>query len=348
MASFRRTAVAISWSWRSTGSRGRSSIGTISTKQRYWVSDTAVPTASATSEAPATRLHPLVTSNVSTLRETCFLSLLSDQHYYARDHKVNGEMFFPGAGFLEIACVNGTIAGEGTVTSIRDIVWMEPLRFSGGTVSVKTFLKANGHGTEFVIVSFNEENERIVHSEGRLLQGPVKPAPRAVSIADLKQQCGRSLQGAMCYREFEKFGFRYGPAFRTLQELYVGSNFALSKLQLAAELSHDFDQYLLHPCLIDGAMQTVIGVAGEAESDTPYLPFALDEVEILRPVPRVCYAYAELAPSEHGRADIKRFNIQLLNESGEVLVRLNSFYVRALVSAEASRAGHSSGALVSE
>lgn len=315
------------------------------------MSDAHVAEKHVTGKQPPAQLHPLVTNNVSTLRETCFASLLSEEQYYARDHKVNGEMFFPGAGFVEMACASGAIAGEQAVSSIRDIVWIQPLRFTAGGALVKTFLKANGNSTDYVIVSFNEDNERVVHSEGRLLHGAARKHDESdvIAIAELKQRGGKSLQGAMCYREFEKFGFRYGPTFQTIQELYVGSNFALSKLCLAPELRHDFEQYILHPCLIDGALQTVIGIAGEAESDTPYLPFALDAVEILRPLPETCYAYAELATSEHSsRPDIKQFNIRLLSESGDVLVKLNNFYVRALLSPPTGRHGHASNVLVSE
>jgi hypothetical protein len=110
-----------------------------------------------------------------------------------------------------------------------------------------------------------------------------------------------------------------------MQELYVGSGFALSRLSLAEELKDDFDQYILHPCIIDGALQTVIGIARGAESDTPYLPFALGEVEILRPLTQTCYAYVEHAASDSTSSDVKQFNIRLLSESGDVLVKLNNF-----------------------
>ena len=325
-------------------------------KERYWVSD-ALPAGaavaraeSATTTATATaRLHPLVEHNASTLREVRFASSLSGAQYYGRDHQVGTEMFFPGAGFLEIACVSGSIAGEAAVTRIEDIVWNQPLRLTGGEHRVHTFLKSNGNAAEFVIVSYDEEQEPVVHSEGRVLYGaPSRVGQRtAYCLPELLARTQRTVQGDDCYRQLAAFGLRYGPSFQTIERLHVGPGFALAHLVLAAELSAGFDQYILHPCLIDGALQAVIGIAQGGEQDTPYLPFALDEVEIVRPLSETCYAYVEQADGGAG-ADIRQFNIRLLSETGDVLVRLNNFYVRALRATHSSNKEQANNLLLSE
>jgi hypothetical protein len=75
---------------------------------------------------------------------------------------------------------------------------------------------------------------------------------------------------------------------------------------------------------------------GGLTSPTPYVPFALDEIDIVRPIPQVCYALAELAGSrEQNYAGVRKFNIRLLNEGGEVLVTFKNLFVRALANAEA-------------
>ncbi|MET0497717.1 MAG: type I polyketide synthase [Steroidobacteraceae bacterium] len=327
-------------------------------KERYWVSDSPVPKKPVLEkqiavEPKTAKLHPLVSRNVSTLKEVCFSSSLSVKEYYARDHQVNGESFFPGAGFLEIACVNGTIAGEASVTRIKDILWIQPLRLTTEDHLVKTFLMSNGNETEYVIVSFNDDNERVVHSEGRLSyerqskHGDEAQAP--YSIEALKNRAEKNLSGSACYRQFEDFGFRYGPCFRTIQELHIGSDFALSRLDLTEELKGDFEQYILHPSIIDGALQTAIGIATGGEPNTPHLPFAVDEVEILQPLTETCYVYVEHAVSENPvNSEIKQFNIRLLGENGDVRVKLNNFYVRALRNTPALEGDEADGLLLTE
>ncbi|ATQ76808.1 hypothetical protein CR152_21515 [Massilia violaceinigra] len=327
-------------------------------KERYWVSDTSGVATSgvakpAAAAAPAAQLHPLVSSNASTLREVSFASSLSGDEFYGRDHQVHGERFFPGAGFLELACVTGTIAGEDSVVRIEDIVWVQPLKLGKDAQQVKTFLKAIGSSTEFVIVSFDDDNERVVHAEGRMSHGPASrhvdgEAP-AYSIPQLKQRAGKTVHGADCYSQLASAGFHYGPCFQTIQELHIGSDFVLSRLQLADELRASFDQYILHPSIIDGALQTVVGMAAGETPDTPYLPFALDDVEMLRPLPETCYAYVEHAGTAHAaNQDIKQFNIFLLSESGDVLVKLNNFSLRALPKMHAAQSAGTSSLVLPE
>jgi polyketide synthase PksL len=150
-------------------------------------------------------------------------------------------------------------------------------------------------------------------------------------IRALKTQCARSQPGAAYYSELRKRGLDYGPTFQTIQEIYLDQNHALSRLKIADQSKGEFDQFILHPSLIDGALQTVAGLLGGLESGTPHVPFALDEVDIVHPVPQTCYAYAEYADSRgHDRGGVGRFNIRLLNESGEVLIRIKNLYVRPL------------------
>jgi len=301
-------------------------------RERYWVSDSPAPKKRLTAGTKTDQLHPLVARNVSTLKDVCFASFLSGQEYYGRDHLVNGERFFPGAGFLEIACISGTIGGEGSVTRIEDIVWVQPLRLGTGDQLVEIFLKTIGDSVEYVIISFDDDNERVVHSEGRLVYGADSlgdSEPASYPVSEIRARAGKTLSGSHCYQQLESLGFHYGPAFQTIQELYVGKDFALSRLELTAALQADFDQYILHPCIIDGALQTVLGMAADEQPDSLYLPFALGAVEILRPVMSTCYAYVEPAARDASASpEIKLFNIRLLSENGEVLVNLENFYVR--------------------
>jgi len=291
---------------------------------------------------PQPQLHPLISHNCSTLRGISFSSSLSDTAFYAVDHKVNDEGIFPGAGFVEMACISGNVAGEQRVRKIKDIVWIQPLSFRTGPQKLRTVLTDLGDIVEYVISSFDDDHEAIVHSEGRLVyrNGAADRAEAGdrFSIQALMAQCARSEGGAAYYDRFRKYGFDYGPSFQTIQEIFITDAFALSRLKLPAHLAGDFGQFILHPSMIDGALQTAAGLGGGAESATPRLPFALDEVEIVHPVPQICYAYAESAdPPGQDHAGVRKFNIRLLNESGGVLVKFENLYLRPLARPLTSR-----------
>jgi acyl transferase domain-containing protein len=319
-------------------------------RERYWITDLlgaqaplpayldlSIPERRTPSTA---QIHPLISCNSSTLNEVSFSSLLPDTAFYAVEHKVNGERIFPGAGFLEMACISGNIAGERRVRKIRDIVWVQPLIFRTGPKTLRTSLKLIGGGVEYAILSEDDVNEMIVHAEGRLgFSGDrTKPAGALADTEDripiqaLKAQCGSLQNAAAFYRKFSDYGLQYGPSFQTLQEIYINGAFALSKLEIPDHLKGAFDQFILHPSMIDGALQTIAALAGGAELTTPHLPFALDELDIFRPLHQTCYAYAECADS-HSRnhTGVRKFNIRILNESGDVLIAFKNLYVRPLV-----------------
>ncbi len=301
-------------------------------RERYWVTDSLVPEKPALSTA---RLHPLIAYNSSTLREVSFTSSLSDTAFYAADHKVHDESIFPGAGFLEMACISANMASEQKVRKITDVVWIQPLRFRTGAQSVRTVLRKSGDDVDYEISSLDDENETIVHSEGRVAfaNGSADPADaeERIAIQALKAQCVGSEDRAVYYETFRAYGLQYGPSFQTIQELYVNGSFALSRLKIAEHLKDEFGQFILHPSIIDGALQTVGGLMRGGDAATPYLPFALDEIDLVRPVAQTCYAYAERADVHvQNRGGVMKFNIRILNESGDVLIKIKNLYVRPL------------------
>lgn len=315
-------------------------------RERYWVSD-GVPSGKIESKSTSSgvvRLHPLVSRNSSTLREVSFTSDISDTEYYAVDHKINGNRLFPGAGYLEMACVAGNIAGDDRVRTIRDIVWIQPLLLENGPAKLRTLLKPVGDSTEYEVVSLDEYGETVVHCEGRVQfteNKSIQSTP-ALSIDTLRGQYSKLSSAENYYQIFANNGVQYGNSFRPIQDVYSNHSTALARLVLADNLVDGFDEYVLHPSLIDGALQTVMVLIGDSDSGTPYLPFALDELEIFKPLSNNCYAYAEIDDDDGvGPADLKKFNIRILNEYGQLLVRMNHFYVRALTpspsAGEASR-----------
>ncbi len=304
-------------------------------KERYWLSDENNSPQRFNSDINNNRLHPLISYNTSTVKEVSFSSLLSDNDFYAKDHQVNNQKVFPGAGFLEMAYIAGNIAGENKISKIKDVVWVQPLQFEQTSRIVHTYLKPKGNCIEYIIASMNHDNDKVVHAEGKLVtQGCEKHTlenEQCIQVNKLKEKCVNYQDGSYYYNLFKKFGFNYGNSFRTIQEFHSNGSFAISKLKLADSLRNEFDNFILHPSIMDGALQSVIGLVNDTDSATPYLPFALDEVEILRPLIHTCYAYVEFANEENrNKSDIKKFNIKLLNETGDILVNMKNFYVRAL------------------
>ncbi|WP_460732712.1 SDR family NAD(P)-dependent oxidoreductase [Lysobacter tyrosinilyticus] len=302
-------------------------------RDRHWAVDfTAMEAAPASTPS---RLHPLISHNASTLERVCFDAALVGDQYYARDHRIQGQAVFPGAGFIEMACIAATVAGERRVRRLKDIYWVQPLSLTDPQQDLKIGLSnATGDSVEFVVTTVDDDHERVVHCEGRAVfddrSGPESSSRE--SLTEWRQRCGESHDGERYYKRFQRLGFDYGPTFRVIDEVAIGNGCALAKLVLEPSLTKDFEQYVLHPCLIDGALQTVVALLAADEGGVPHLPFAIDEIEILGSLTPRCLVLVERAGNNaDASTGILVFNVHILSESGETLVKITNFYVRALV-----------------
>ena len=185
----------------------------------------------------------------------------------------------------------------------------------------------------------DDEQEEVVHCEGRAIfqNGHAPGHSMPPSLPEWRQRCRDRRDGAFYYELFRRMGFDYGPSFRVIDEVATGDGCAMARLELHAEQAEDFEQYVLHPCLIDGALQTVVALLASGEGGVPHLPFAIDEIESLGGLAQRCYVLAERTGGERDpHAGILQFNIHIVSDSGEPLVKITNFYVRALLPPDAA------------
>jgi hypothetical protein len=83
---------------------------------------------------------------------------------------------------------------------------------------------------------------------------------------------------------------------------------------------------------------SAVRVADPLDQRVAHLPFAIDEIEILGSLTPHCHALVERVGDAHGGSGgILQFDIHILSESGESLVKITRFHVRALVPPAPSR-----------
>ncbi|WP_448709409.1 SDR family NAD(P)-dependent oxidoreductase, partial [Achromobacter sp. AGC25] len=146
-------------------------------------------------------------------------------------------------------------------------------------------------------------------------------------MAALRAQCGRTINRADCYARFASMGLAYGASFQSLTQLQVGENLAVGALQWPAPAPADDDPvYGLPPSLLDGALQTSLGLMPEEAG--PTVPFAVQSVEQWLPVP--VPAYAVVRPAAGDSAAVRKLQVEIVDPQGRVAVRLSGFSSRAV------------------
>ena len=84
------------------------------------------------------------------------------------------------------------------------------------------------------------------------------------------------------YENLRQRGLEYGPAFRTIPELRAQGPESLGPIAFAGESDPLAERYIVHPTVLDGALQ-ILGTAltGEGEGGA-YLPVGSESLRLLK------------------------------------------------------------------
>ncbi|MEK4316339.1 type I polyketide synthase [Bacillus sp. FSL P4-0334] len=291
-------------------------------KDRYWVTKADVSldkTGSAKSEKAA-RLHPLLHTNTSTFTAQRFTSVFSGHEPFFADHIVNGKPVLPGAAALEMARSAVTFAAEdlpGGKTGVRlkQIVWLRPVTAlsEGVTLHVKLQPEENG---DIAFEAYAEGEEPLVFFQGKAVLEETERAP-VLDVEAVQARCGgRHLSKAECYEAFDSLGITYGPSHQALDAVYAGNGEVLAKLTLPPSAREEKEPFILHPSMLDAALQASIGLvlSDGSASGRPFLPFALQDMQVFSACRETMWAVLSSADGA--------YHIELCDENGAVCVRL--------------------------
>ncbi len=288
-------------------------------RERYWVPESPV-TDRRKSELGAPHLHPLVHRNVSTLTQTKFESSFDGHEFFFEEHQVRGEKILPGVAYLEMASAAIRMALEGAPFGLANIAWMRPLSADRAR-KVTIRLVRDGDDIRFEILSGDGET---LHAQGKAVRNRA-PEVRRQDLAAVRVRCPETESPNAIYGRCAEAGLKLGDGFRTIRSVWFGENEALARLELPATFGRTSHEFILHPGLMDGALQAT-AVFGRGQAVDLPVPFAVAEVLFHR-VGSNCYAHVRRGLEENG---LLRFDVSLIEDSGEVLAELKGLTMRLL------------------
>jgi len=294
---------------------------------RYWVSKAIEKGAT---QGKLKKLHPMIDWNTSTLEVQRFTTLLNGDEFYLCDHEIEGNKLLPGVVYIEMARAAAEISGLKSVHQLKDVLWTRPIISDKRLQEVHISLNPESNGIVYEISTMNENEEAIIHGQGRLLLENSVSLNTKVDLEAIKARCTKQLSASECYNAFNVIGFNYGRSFQAIENLYVGEGEVLASLELPKHLIDNFSEFGFHPSILDGALQAILGF-GNGESNGIYVPFALGEIELVKPLKESCYSHVTINTDS---IKIRKFNVVIIDEEGEVLARIKDFSLRALINQE--------------
>ena len=128
------------------------------------------------------------------------------------------------------------------------------------------------------------------------------------------------------YERLQAVGLEYGAGHRAIEWVERGRGELWAQLSVPASVARDFDQYVLHPSVMDGALQACVGLLEGYAAGVALVPYALERVASGAGCTPRMGAWVRLQPSVG--ASIGKLDIDLCDEQGQVCVQLRGFTAR--------------------
>jgi polyketide synthase PksL len=285
-------------------------------RESYWVS--AAPMNAA---PPSGVLHPLVQRRLTDSPTGVeFAASFQGTEFFLAGHRISGRRTLPGVAYLEMALAANRLAGREPNVVLSRVTWLRPLIVEGET-SVLVRLTDLEPGWRFEVRS---GDDRTLYAEGSIRPSDAG-AERRADLAAIRARCRRHESGEAIAARCAEAGLELGAGFRGLRDLWFSDDEALSLIELPESALARAGDFLAHPILLDGALQTTAALGDGRGSGIP-VPFAIEEA-VLGPLPSRCHAHVR---RDSGGPGLLRFRIDLLDDSGLVIGALKGVAMRAL------------------
>ncbi|MBH0333634.1 polyketide synthase [Brevibacillus brevis] len=319
-------------------------------KERHWVLESETKTLAvrgAATTITASVIHPMLHQNTSTFSEQRFSSTFTGEEFFLADHVVKGQRVLPGVAYLEMArtamehAVGEDVYGN-TSLKLQNVIWARPIVVGDQPVRVHTGLVLEEDGeVSYQIYSEAEgsDAESVVHSQGNAVLTP-RTELHMLDLSVLQEQCSEQvISSEEFYEFFSAIQIDYGRGHKGIDRVYVGPGQVLAKLILPLSVTGSVDQFVLHPSLMDSALQASVELTLSSRcvmsSDSlakrkPVMPFALEEIEIIRPCTSEMWAYVRYSDGSKAGDQVEKYDIDLCDDTGTICVRMKGFTSRVL------------------
>jgi acyl transferase domain-containing protein/acyl carrier protein len=240
------------------------------------------------------------------------------------DHALEGVPVFPAAAVIEEALAVGRQRWpDAPVLEAFDVELRRPLPFDKGRMrELRMALVSDDGDWELASRPRLSDEPMTTHAVGRIAAAGAVPARLHWPDAATTDR----IDGDRLYRIAGDAGLDYGSRFQTVDHVdLLGADRAVVHF---APLAGDepLDGYVLHPALLDGALQGLLAMLASAGRQASYLPWRFGRVRVAAPFGRLCRG-ARLKLTRLGVRSAAA-DLELYDDDGEVVAELTDCWFR--------------------
>jgi acyl transferase domain-containing protein len=269
--------------------------------------------------------HPLLGQRVETLPPVFERELDPALISYLADHRVQGAVVLPAAGFIEMGFgIARELFGQAPC-SVDNLEILRALVLSPEPPLTRTVVDSDSGAFKIYRSESTAKGGWTEHvrGEARTLPGE---APAQSDLEAIRARCPDKIDRRSFYRRLAERGLEYGPAFQGLRSLLRGGGEAVAEVALPTAALDGMESYRLHPALLDACIQAVVALAPE-DDHAAYLPVRVDRADFIHQPGARVFAHARL--SKRG-PDSMTVDCSVLDSAGGILARLQGLRLQRI------------------
>jgi phthiocerol/phenolphthiocerol synthesis type-I polyketide synthase C len=244
------------------------------------------------------------------------------------DHAIEGVPVLPATAVLEMALAAAWLRRpDARAVEVVDVELRRPLPFDKGRPrEIRTVVAGEDGDWELSSRPRLADEPLTLHAVARLATaGDHQVAPL---FAENRPTRGE-VDAETLYRLAAQLGLNYGRQFRTVTRIeLLASDEAVAHLD-ASVIDEPLDRYLIHPALVDGALQALLALIADHHADlegVSFLPWRFGRVRIAAPFGRPA-CRARLRVTRLGTRSASA-DIALFDAAGEIVGELSDCWFR--------------------
>lgn len=294
-------------------------------RERHWLAP--APATASAGGSPLLGTHLEASDEPDRHLFQADIALDDSRFAYLTDHRVTGEVWLPGAAFLDMALEAASALRGGGEVRLADIRFVQPLPLDvDRPVRLQLVLSPAEDGfRDFTIASTPAAGHGAPwqrHVSGRLaVTEETAAADDEERLDAVSERCDEQVDLSAVYAGLAALGIDYGPAFRGLEEGRRTDAAALGRLARTPAAGH-----LLHPAVLDAAFHTA-ALPGGAPEGRAFVPAAVGQLRFtgLRTAP--VWATCRLRSVDGDTATV---DLRLWDEDEQLVLEAREFALAAL------------------
>lgn len=278
----------------------------------------------------ATRLaavaHPLLGHRQTAADPTWHAEVSRILFPYLLDHRVQGHVVFPAAGYIEMAlAVAHEIFGAGTLI-VEDVDFHRALFIpeAGPSPIVQTvFYSAD---SSFAISSRLPSQETwTLHASGKIRWEPLQQPTMNLDIEQVQELCPERVSRQTRYQRFRDNGLEFGPCFQGVEQIWRRYGDAIGLVVQPDAVAAESASYLYHPAFLDGCFH-VFSETVDAESDV-CLPIQVEQIRFYQHPADRMWSHAQLV---HKTDKVLSGNLRFFDAAGRLCMEVRRLTAQSI------------------